>query len=647
METTEESEDAARPLFFSYSHDDRDRAAAIIKALEQAGHIVWWDDHLEGGSAYSSSIEKALDAAGAVIVLWSESSIQSHWVSDEAEQGRARECLVPLTIDGVKPPLGFRQLQIIDMNAWRGAADAPEFQRLLRAIATCSGVDAPPRPASVTTPAWQSGAGLNRRNLFIAGGAAATVGALGIGGISLFGGRSGLVKNGVAVLPFRNLSGDPAQDYLSIGLSSEVRTVLARNTALRVVAQASSEAVKERALGAAEMAKALAVSFLLDGNVRQAGDRLHVAAELIDGRTGFSQWSQVFERPIGELATVQDAIADAVTIELAIDRSAVSAVDHYGATANAAAFNDYLKGKDLYAAALSLETDLASLDHFDRAIERDPQFGAAHAARARILTVLGNTSDDVVKARLYYETAQAAATRAVEAGPDSADAHSTLGYVLFQAQLNVAEARGPYERSYELGRGEATTLARYAAYAAATKEHAKAMRAVTAARDLDPLNAGIHRADGFVHYAAGNFAASIEAVGRALALNPELSDAHARIGMALIVLDRPDEALAAAQKEKSGMMRYPCLAIANHLLGNQDGADAAMAELIKTYGEAGLYQQAQVLSQWNQPEEALKVLKRAFELGDSGLTYLFIDPAMDPLRKHADFNLLLKALGFA
>ena len=647
MDETEVSEGAVRPLFFSYSHDDKPRAAAIIKALEAAGHKVWWDDHLEGGSAYSSSIEKALDDASAVVVLWSESSLKSHWVSDEAEQGRTRECLVPLTIDGVKPPLGFRQLQIIDMNAWRGATDAPEFVRLLRAIASCSGVDAPPRPASIASPAAHSGPELSRRNLFIAGGAAATVGAVALGGVTLFGGRGGLLKNGVAVLPFRNLSGDPGQDYLSIGLSSEVRSVLSRNTALRVVAQASSEAVKERALGAAEMAKALAVSFLLDGNVRQAGDRLHVAAELIDGRTGFSQWSQSFERPIGELATVQDAIADAVTVELAIDRSALGADAHYGATANAAAYNDYLKGKELYAAALSLETDLASLDHFDRAIERDPQFGAAHAARARILTVLGNTSDDVTKAKLYYETAHSAAQRAVEAGPQSADAHSTLGYVLFQAQLRIADAREPYERSYELGRGEATTLARYAAYAAATIQHAKAMRAVTAARDLDPLNAGIHRAVGFVHYAAGNYEASIDAVERALSLNPDLSDSHARIGMALIALKRPEEALAAAQNEKSGMMRFPCLAIAHHLLGNQDAADAAMADLIKTYGDAGLYQQAQVLAQWNQIDEAIEVLKRAHQLGDSGLTYLLMDPAIDPLRDHTDLNQLLIALGFA
>ena len=87
--------------------------------------------------------------------------------------------------------------------------------------------------------------------------------------------------------------------------------------------------------------------------------------------------------------------------------------------------------------------------------------------------------DDVAKARLYYETAHQAAQHAVEAGPDSADAHSTLGYVLFQAQLRIADARAPFERSFELGRGEATTLARYAAFAAATKQNAKAMRQKT------------------------------------------------------------------------------------------------------------------------------------------------------------------------
>jgi tetratricopeptide (TPR) repeat protein len=404
--------------------------------------------------------------------------------------------------------------------------------------------------------------------------------------------------------------------------------------------------VKERALGAAEMANALAVAFLLDGNVRKQGGNLRVGAELIDGRTGFSQWSATFERPMNEMVTVQDAIADAVTAELSLTRSAASADDKYGASKNAAAYNDYFKGEELYSAALSNETDLAALAHFDRAIERDPEFGAAHAARARSLTSLGNTSDDVVKARLYYESAQVAARRAVDFGPASADAHSTLGYVLFQALLRVADAKEPYQRSYELGRGNATVLARFAGYAASTRRFAEAEKAVLRARDLDPLNATIQRAVGFVLYASGRYEDANEAVRRALSLNPKLSDSHARIGMGLIALGQSAAAIEAAKNEKSGMVRYPCLAIAHHLTGDADAAKSAMAALIDAYGDAGLYQQAQVLAQWGDADNAMAVLKRAHELGDSGLTYLYIDPALDPVRGRPDFKVLLRALGY-
>lgn len=308
-------------IFFSYSHADKDQATAIIAALEATGQSVWWDDNIEGGSAFSRTIEDALNSAAAVLVLWSPTSIQSHWVSDEADQGRSRGCLIPLTIGGVQPPLGFRQLHFIDMDKWRGDRNSPEFIRLLRAIASYTKGEAPPAPQIIPhKPKIGILAGVSRRTMLIASGAAVSAGALALGGVALFNGAGALAKNGVAVLPFRNLSGDPEQDYLSAGLSAEVRTVLARNAALKVVAQTSSEAVKERAMSAAEMARALAVSFLLDGNVNKTGDKLRVAADLIDGRTGFSRWTETFDMPIGELLTIQDAIADAVTRELASNK---------------------------------------------------------------------------------------------------------------------------------------------------------------------------------------------------------------------------------------------------------------------------------------------------------------------------------------
>lgn len=637
-------------IFLSYNREDQDRARLFAEAFAAQGLEVWWDVGLRPGDAYDEVTEQALRAAKAVVVLWSKKSVVSRWVRAEATLAHRNGTLFPCMIDACERPIMFELTQTADLTHWRGdAGDAKwtAFLAELRRFMEAGGGEPAaiaPEAASGSAPARRSR--FNRRDLLVAGGATAAVSVLSIGGFLVFRGSAGLAANGVAVLPFRNLSGDPGQDYLSIGLSSEVRSVLARNTALRVVAQASCEAVKQRALGAAEMAKALAVSFLLDGNVRQAGDRLHVAAELIDGKTGFSKWSQSFSRPIAELATVEDAIAAAVTTQLAIESPTGDAQDAYGSTQDAVAFDEYLKGERLYASANSEETDLAALASFERAIERDPAFGAAHAARARALTVLGNTSDDVGKARRYYEIAQQAARRAVDAGPSSADAHSTLGYVLFQAQLKVAAAREPFERSYELGRGDAVVAARFAAYAASTRQFAEARRAVERALELDPLNATIHRAVGFVAYASGRYEQSIKSVERALALNPKLSDSHARIGMALIALGRPKDALAAAAAEKSGMMRYPCLAIAHHLLGETEAAEAAMKALTAKYGDAGLYQQAQVLSRWGRSDDAMEVLTKAVDLGDSGLTYAYIDPTLQPLQARADFKAMLADLGY-
>lgn len=634
-------------IFLSYNREDQDRARLFAEALGREGFDVWWDVGLRVGEAYDEVTERALRESKAVIVLWSKKAAASRWVRAEATLAQRNKTLFPCMIEPCERPIMFELTQTADLTHWRGADDDAAWLVFLADLKRFIAGELPnqiePDRALAGARPLISRLSLDRRVALTIGGAG-FVAAAALLALKLR--APALAENGVAVLPFRNLSGDAKQDYLCAGLAAEVRSVLARNAALRVVAQASCEAVKQRALAAAEMAKELSVSFLLDGNVSVAGDRLKVATELIDGKTGFSKWAQTFDHPMTELTLVQDAIAGAVTRELAVDIEKPQEGASYGATKDSAAFEDYLKGNELYTLATSLEADLAALAHFDRAIARDPNFGAAYAGKARSLTSLGNTADNVVKAHLYYEGAVKAAQRAVEFGPNSADAYSTLGYVLFQAQLKVAEARAPYEKSYELGKGYAPAAARYGLYAAATRNFDIAREAIARARDLDPLNATIHRSVGFVQYTERNYEASIKSVKNALSLNPKLSDSHARIAMAKIALGKPEEALEAAKEEKSGMMRLPAVAIAARRIGDEAAADGALADLVAKYGDAGLYQQAQVLSGWGRADEAMAVLKRALELGDSGLTYAFIDPTLDILRERPDFKSLLKTLGF-
>lgn len=121
-------------VFFSYSRTDKARAEPIIRALEQAGFDVWWDGMLAGGAKYIEKTQSALQDADVVVVLWTDTSVQSHWVQDEAMHGRDNKCLVPISLDHTEPPLGFRQFQVIDLSRWDGAQSEPSIQNVIRSV---------------------------------------------------------------------------------------------------------------------------------------------------------------------------------------------------------------------------------------------------------------------------------------------------------------------------------------------------------------------------------------------------------------------------------------------------------------------------------------------------------------------------------
>jgi Flp pilus assembly protein TadD len=126
---------AMASVFLSYDRDDSEKARRLALALEKAGHEVWWDLHVRGGAQFSKVIEEALKAADAVVVLWSQHSIESPWVRDEAAAGRDSGRLVPATLDGTEPPLGFRQYQTIDLSRWSGRGPSAAPTGLLDAVA--------------------------------------------------------------------------------------------------------------------------------------------------------------------------------------------------------------------------------------------------------------------------------------------------------------------------------------------------------------------------------------------------------------------------------------------------------------------------------------------------------------------------------
>ena len=648
--TQDQPAEARRPtVFLSYARADQAQATQLAATLKSAGLDVWWDALIEGGAAFAKSIEAALESCNAVVVMWSRTSVASDWVLDEAARGRDLRKLVPVSLDGTLPPIGFRQYQSVDLSGWKGDAAAPGIAAILRGIAAAGGTER----GSQSAPGVTLGASaVSRRGVLVAAVGAALAGAAGLIAWQrgLFGGRRAVAGNSVAVLPFANLSGDENQAYFSDGLSEELRATLARSSKLQVMAQASAATFRDRQYDAVTIAARLGVAYLLDGSVRRSGDIVRVAADLIDGRTGFSSWSEIFDRSMDDIFAVQADIANKVANALMAQVTQAGepgkALAAAGGTSSVVAYDAYLRGRALYGLGADEATERAALAQFDAAIAADPGYAAAHAMRARSLTTIANQYGKVGQLAGLYDAAIASAQRAIDLAPELAEAHSTLGFTLFQGRLDARAAREPFERSRELGAGEATVMARYAQYSARTGRTRAASEAIQRALLLDPLNPLIHRAAGSIEYAARNYAASMPPLRKALEMNPRMSRAHAAIGDALLMLGRLEEARSAYATEPVEDFRLAGQAIVEHRLGNAGAAQAAMEKLVADHGDRVLYQQAQILAQWGDPDAAIGKLKRALEIGDSGLIYARNDPLLDPLRNAPEFANLLADLGF-
>ena len=636
-------------LFLSYARADQKQASKLAEALEADGFKVWWDTLIEGGAVFAKSIEEALTRCDVVIVCWSRASVESDWVRDEAAKGRDMRKLIPVSFDGTPPPLGFGQYHSIDLTRWRGQNDGAEMSGIRNAIAsmTSKDVPSPARPATRKSPPTF----ITRRTLLVS---TAGIAAAGVAGVvawrrGLIGGSAPPSGNSVAVLPFENLSGEPGQAYFSDGLSEEVRATLARNVLLLVMAQTSSGKFRDRKDDARTVAEKLGVAFLLGGSVRRAGDVVRVTADLIDGATGFSRWSQTFDRSLRDIFAVQSEIADAVASALAAQVTAAGTprdLSSSGGTTNVAAYDEYLRGRALYDLSSDEAAERAALARFDAAITADSNYAAAHAARSRSLTAIANQYGEVGQLDELYAAAIVSARRAIALAPDFADAHSTLGYVLFQGRLDARAAREPFENSRRLGPGDANVLARYALYSARIGRKDEAADAMRRALVLDRLNPLIHRAAGGIQYAARNYAASIPPAEQALSMNPKMSRAHAAIGDALLMLRRPSEARAAYALEPAEDVSLTGTAIVEWKLGNTQAARDAMTKLVADLGERVLYQQAQILAQWGERDAALAKLERARAVGDSGLIYARNDPLFDALRNEPRFTQVLASIGF-
>lgn len=660
VQTSDESAPQGRPLLFlSYSRTDLVHARPVIALLDGAGFDVWWDGRLQGGENYLQTTEAALEGAAAVVVLWSATSVASHWVRDEAQRGRERGCLVPLSIDGSIAPLGFRQFQLLDISAWNGAAGVPEAARIVAAVRAMTGSSSGgldpvlPALAPALTPASlpkNGGFSLSRRSLVVGGvGLAGGAGLVGAWQFGWFGSAANAATS-MVVLPFANLTGDADKKWFSDGLSNELRSVLARNPRLRVSAPTSSSAIEgedDFAIG-----RKLGVGHILRGSVQRDATRLRISAELVAIEGGLVRWADSFDRGLEDVFAVQTEIAETVALSLVAEvaddaeaRRSVEAQLTVGGTENVAAYEAFLRGRALYDLSAGEDTDRAALVQFDAAIAQDPDYAAAHALRATMLSAIANATSDADEVRGLNEAAVTAAERAIMLEDKLAQGHLALGYALTYGRLKPRNALRHYQAAEKLAPGDADTLRAVATFYSAGAELALGQRMIARVLELDPLNARAFRSAGYIALFARDYSGTIAHMERALTLNPSLSNAQFAIAIARLMRGDAAGALTAAKAERVPLFALTATAIAAGKLGDTAAAQAALDQLVAQYADASLYQQAQVEAQRGTVPKALALLDKAYGVLDPGLLQARNDPLLDPLRGEAAFKDLLSRLG--
>ena len=333
-------------VFLSYARDDVETARRLAGVLAEAGQTVWWDRHLHGGANFSSEIDRELKNAQVVLVLWSPASIASAWVQDEAAEGRDSSRLVPVTLDSVKPPLGFRQLQCIDLSSWDGHGRTEVIDDLLTAISKMVGDET---PATATESAAPSG------------------------------------PISICVLPFVNLSDDAEQEYFSDGITEDIITDLSKISALEVVARNSAFTFKGKVVDVKEVARTMDVSHVVEGSVRKSGSRLRVSAQLIAGDTGRHLWAERYDRDLTDIFEIQDEISHAIVdaLELKLLPQEKMAIEQRG-TSNVEAYRFYLMARQQWIGGTfgDIKRDDAIARICQQAVTLDPNYAEAWALMA-------------------------------------------------------------------------------------------------------------------------------------------------------------------------------------------------------------------------------------------------------------------------
>ncbi|HEX8214188.1 MAG TPA: TIR domain-containing protein [Allosphingosinicella sp.] len=618
-------------VFISYKAEDRRRIQPLVQALEADGYSAWWDQHIGTGDEWRQTIERQLDEAKCVIVVWSKRSVgpQGQFVRDEASRAQQRRVYVPVTIDTVRIPLGFGESQATSLRGWRGDPTDPRYRAVLSAMRRIVG------GGSEQPTAKREQMRVGRRTVVIGGVVAA--GAAGLGAWALLTRRGTGGSDSIAVLPFDSLSGDPGQAYFAAGIAGEIRNRLTRVEGLKVAGSTSSEAVGKQ--GAQTAAGKLGVANILTGNVRQTSSTIRVTAELIDGETGLAKWSQNYDRAPGDVITIQTDIAENVARALAVALSATAKKAlAAGETGNIAAQTLVFQARDI-SYQLTVPALRQSLRLLDRAISLDRDYARAYAMKSFVANNLtSQTARSPAELGRGRDQALRFAKVALSIAPNLPIARSALGFA-YALKLQLSESLREHKIALSLASGDPDVIRNYGYAISSIGKPDEALRYVDEALALDPLNSASHRAHVAVLFDSRRYGEAVRYCLKLRRQSPELFRFPNLLAHSLLMLGRTREASLAFGENVTGE------ALLAARSGNRQLALAKLAALKGRDGDLASFNVARIYAQLGEKDRAFAALDRAWEVRDSSLMDLKIDPYLDPLRNDARYGPLLKRLG--
>jgi len=387
----------------------------------------------------------------------------------------------------------------------------------------------------------------------------------------------------VAVLPFKNLSGDAEQDYFSDGITEDVITVLGRFSNLLVVAKSASFQFKGRNLAPAEIGRQLDARYLLGGSVRRAGDQVRVNAELTEATTGRHVWSEAYDAEFKDIFGVQDDIARRVVGVAAVklthfERDLVLAKP----TASLAAYEFVLRGRGFFSHATRDSNDEAQ-DMFQRAIDLDPSYAAAYAelGLSLIEAVASGWTEFVADTLGHAETL---AQKALSLDPASTTAYRLLAEV-HMARGRFDLALGQTERALEINPSDAESFLTRGSTLMWAGRAAEALPWLEGALRLDRANARASFQLGIAYYFLARYGNAVEAMDRALAGN--LGRNTQLMGRTVLAatygeLDRRQE----AERERAAVMRMAPF-LSTERFASQFGTQEARDHMLEGLKKAG------------------------------------------------------------